>query len=349
MSLPITIGSHGGGVCGRRHWASWGYWSEGQERQVYEQMMASGDVNRSIHIEVVLTLSQCQPHRLELLKTLGYVLTEVFVNDNSRNTLFVFTRVKKRLPVAEWAKKIKWDGMVQTPDLGGTLPKLVLPEASGTINPFGKAVAGLLPSAKKVERTELQKAILADPTLQDYVKRLLACRDAIANLEGQTFTGNYFGGDSGYVQFEGGAKSVYLETLSPNNSSYTVVGFPTETVDDDFVLKYIFKVLTNNRPYVANLGCKRTGQRELTAGMSRYLLQHCSRFYDKLTTSGRPSTKSTRMEDFEKLMTATHRVRNEATRVLENLIRQHGTTTSKGFLERLARITPQVHSGKMEE
>lgn len=115
----VQVNSHGGGCCGARHLRGFG---EAENNNPNRINTALSTVPPSRMTEVILNDTQVRsyPNILRRLADLGFVLDSHWINGNHNSHNYRFSRCDNR-QILELAG---WNGMVMSPGLHGTLPRV---------------------------------------------------------------------------------------------------------------------------------------------------------------------------------------------------------------------------------
>lgn len=126
----VTLVNHGGQCCGARHLYSFFTADEVDPRRIAR---ALSEVPHGRMVEVILNQRQVEtsPQTLGMLKNLGFVLTDVYINHNHgpdrRN--YRFSRCSDRKPLSEARRW--WGGMVASIEAYGQMPESMPRDFSG--------------------------------------------------------------------------------------------------------------------------------------------------------------------------------------------------------------------------
>lgn len=115
----VQVNSHGGGCCGARHLRGFG---EAENNNPNLINTALSTVPDSRMTEVILNGTQVRsyPNILRRLAHLGFVLDGHWINGNHNSHNYRFSRCDDRQTLT----LAGWDGMVMSPGLHGTLPRV---------------------------------------------------------------------------------------------------------------------------------------------------------------------------------------------------------------------------------
>lgn len=144
----VSVRAHGGNCCGAYHISGFGD-DEERNPDLIDAAVAQCPAGRQLEAILNGTQVRSRPRTLQRLADLGFVLVGHTRNSNHDSHIYTFHRDDRREPLLEGPLANRWNGMVITPGLNGTLPGvLAAPRPDNTIRPGRRVRVNSLASVR---------------------------------------------------------------------------------------------------------------------------------------------------------------------------------------------------------